>query len=154
MALQEVKLNFNSMNVSVQVGDVAYYSYNTNNVGGFDHSKLSTTKKLGEIVGVNVVGINVAYVGPTPNLLTSVSPYNTNIIVKYDPALVGPHLIQGVLNEDPIVILNNSFISFAKEKKINTSSLLGYYADVKFVNDSTDKVELFSVGSEITESSK
>ena len=43
---------------------------------------------------------------------------------------------------------------FAKEKKTNTTSLVGYYADVKFVNNSRDKAELFSVGSEITESSK
>jgi len=47
-----------------------------------------------------------------------------------------------------------SYISFAKNKVINTSSLLGYYADVNFVNDSKGKVELFSVGSDITESSK
>tara|TARA_R100001377_G_scaffold37000_1_gene20606 strand:- start:2010 stop:2366 length:357 start_codon:yes stop_codon:yes gene_type:complete len=46
------------------------------------------------------------------------------------------------------------FISFAKDKTVNTSSLLGYYAQVKFVNNSTHKVELFSVGSEIQESSK
>ena len=46
------------------------------------------------------------------------------------------------------------FISFAKNKKINTTSLLGYYADVKFVNNSTEKVEMFSVGAEVQESSK
>jgi len=48
----------------------------------------------------------------------------------------------------------NSFISFAKDKSINTSSILGYYAEVKFVNNSRDKVELFSVGSQVSESSK
>ena len=51
-------------------------------------------------------------------------------------------------------VVPNAFISFAKEKKVNTSSLLGYYADVKFINDSTKKAELFSVGSEVAESSK
>tara|TARA_R100001377_G_C3140515_1_gene92509 strand:- start:306 stop:674 length:369 start_codon:yes stop_codon:yes gene_type:complete len=45
-------------------------------------------------------------------------------------------------------------VSFVKDKKINTSSLVGYYAEVNFVNDSDGKVELFSVGSEISESSK
>jgi len=49
---------------------------------------------------------------------------------------------------------NGSFISFAKDKRVNTSSLLGYYASVKFVNNSTSKAELFSIGSEISESSK
>ena len=50
--------------------------------------------------------------------------------------------------------LPGSFIMFGKDKKVNTSSLLGYYAEIKFVNDSTDKIELFSVGSAVAESSK
>jgi hypothetical protein len=109
-----ITLSFDDMNVSVQVGDIAYYSYNISNVGGFNRSTLSTTKKLGPIVAVNENSITVE--GDTP------------------PA--------------------NAFISFAKDKKVNTSSLLGYYADIKFVNDSTEKIELFSVGSEIAQSSK
>ena len=48
----------------------------------------------------------------------------------------------------------DDYIMFAKNHVANTSSLLGYFADVKFENNSTGKVELFSVGSEITESSK
>ena len=50
--------------------------------------------------------------------------------------------------------LESSFFSFAKNKIVNTSEVLGYYAKVDFFNDSKDKVELFSVGSEIVESSK
>ena len=50
--------------------------------------------------------------------------------------------------------LPGEFISFVKDKNANTSSLLGYYADVKFVNNSKSKIELFSVGSEVSESSK
>lgn len=46
------------------------------------------------------------------------------------------------------------FILFSKNKEVNTSSLLGYYADVSFENDSNEKVELFAVSSEIAESSK
>ena len=139
--LTKAKLNFSSLNVSVQVGDIAYYSTPIivgQKIGGFDHSKLSTTKKLGEIIGVNVVGqavVNPGYIAPIT------SPHDINIIVEYDPLVVNP---------PPM----GSFISFAKEKKVNTSSLLGYYADVKFTNDSTKKAELFSVSSEIAESSK
>jgi len=48
----------------------------------------------------------------------------------------------------------NDFLSFVKEKKVNTTSLLGYYVNVKFVNDSIGKIELFSVGAGVTESSK
>ena len=46
------------------------------------------------------------------------------------------------------------FIMFVKNKEVNTNSLLGYYAKVAFENDSTKDVELFSVGSNIFESSK
>ena len=47
-----------------------------------------------------------------------------------------------------------SFILFTKDSKVNTSGVLGYFAEVELRNDSTDKAELFSVGSEVFESSK
>ena len=43
---------------------------------------------------------------------------------------------------------------FVKNQIVNMVNLLGYYADVKFENNSTDKVEMFMVSSEITQSSK
>ncbi len=46
------------------------------------------------------------------------------------------------------------FVMFSKNKLANNASLLGYYADVKLVNNSTDKAELFSLGSEVLPSSK
>ena len=49
---------------------------------------------------------------------------------------------------------NTQFIFFAKDNKANLSSLLGYYADVKFKNDSKTEAELFTVGADVFESSK
>jgi hypothetical protein len=46
------------------------------------------------------------------------------------------------------------YILFSKNQVVNMSSLLGYYAEATFKNNSTHKAELFSVNSEITESSK
>ena len=43
---------------------------------------------------------------------------------------------------------------FSKSNNVNSASLKGYYADIKFTNESTEKAELFAVGSEINESSK
>ena len=120
-----ITLSFDDMNASVQVGDIVYYSSNPSNIGGFLRSTLLNTQKLGEIVGGN-------------NIYTPIT--NNSITVNY--------------GNGELPSLANAFISFAKDKKVNTSSLLGYYADVKFVNDSKKKAELFSVGSEITESSK
>ena len=43
---------------------------------------------------------------------------------------------------------------FSKNKQANTSGVLGYYMDVDFENDSTDKIELFQMGSMAEMSSK
>ena len=48
----------------------------------------------------------------------------------------------------------DDFIMFAKDTSINLSGLVGYYAEVKINNNSTDKAEMFSIASEITVSSK
>jgi hypothetical protein len=46
------------------------------------------------------------------------------------------------------------YVFFVKNQVINKTSLKGYYADVKLENNSRDKIEIFSLNSEITESSK
>lgn len=48
----------------------------------------------------------------------------------------------------------NDFIMFAKDTSINLSGLVGYYAEVKINNNSTEKAEMFSVASEVSMSSK
>jgi hypothetical protein len=49
---------------------------------------------------------------------------------------------------------NGAFIMFSKDNKVNLSSILGYYASIKLVNDSKEKAELFSVGADMFISSK
>ena len=49
---------------------------------------------------------------------------------------------------------SGDYIMFEKDKRVNSSSLIGYYADVNFVNYSTKDIEMFSIGSQITTSSK
>tara|TARA_R110002020_G_scaffold56307_1_gene155905 strand:- start:13 stop:378 length:366 start_codon:yes stop_codon:yes gene_type:complete len=49
---------------------------------------------------------------------------------------------------------DGDFIMFSKNKKVNNTSLLGYYAEVKLSNNSTEKAELFALSSEVTPSSK
>ena len=46
------------------------------------------------------------------------------------------------------------FIMFAKDSRVNLSGLVGYYAEVKIKNNSTEKAEMYSIASEITPSSK
>ena len=49
---------------------------------------------------------------------------------------------------------SSQIIMFSKENKANLGSLLGYVAEVEFTNNSKEKAELFSIGAEVSESSK
>lgn len=79
---------------------------------------------------------NTIFLGEVQMILS-----NTTIAVQYDDAFTSPPSV-------------GYFISFSKNKAVNRSSLKGYYADVKIVNNSNEKAELFSLGSEVSESSK
>lgn len=59
-----------------------------------------------------------------------------------------------VIGTSLVSVPNNAYILFSKDNKANLSSALGYYAEVKFKNNSTDYSELFSIGADIFESSK
>ena len=66
-----------------------------------------------------------------------------------DAVIVECNLIPG--NQVPNI---SQFIMFSKDNKVNMSTPLGYYARVKFVNNSTEKSEIFATACEIYESSK
>jgi len=77
--------------------------------------------------------------------------YNDNGTVKR----IGP---VGEINTGSIVctidgdatgLLPTSFIFFGKDSQINTSGLIGYYAEVEFKNESTSEAEIFAVSSEV-----
>ena len=89
--------------------------------------------------GFDINNGNVVEIGPIINMVTTGSnPY----IVCDTPTTIAP--FNGL----------NFFILFSKDNKANLSSILGYYADVKFKNNSTDEAEIFSAGMDIFESSK
>ena len=50
--------------------------------------------------------------------------------------------------------LAGKFILFSKDNKVNLSSLLGYYLEVKVKNNSSTSQELFSIAVDTFESSK
>jgi len=125
-----LNLTFTSpLNASLQIGDIAYFAPTVIS-GGF------TTANLG---GVIAFGIVSAIINPL-GLLTG-------------PIIVQVHHDDTAIPSIPIPTMSD-FIMFGKDKTVNSSSLIGYYADIAFVNNSDQKVELFSVGSEVSESSK
>lgn len=111
--------------------------------------QINASAQIGDVVyyttgGQNIGGFDNADLVNTVQLGTIISIGPNSITVEYndDP----PH---------PGAPPLGAFISFAKNKTVNTSSLLGYYASVKFINSSKKtNVELFSVGAEISQSSK
>jgi hypothetical protein len=129
MPITDIQLDFPTLNTSLQIGDIAYYSHAFQNTGGFNNTALNNTRMLGPITQI----IDLSLVGGSGFAL----------IVQYDS---DDHPAGSPAQGD--------YISFVKDKKANTSSLLGYYAEVNFVNYETGKIELFSVGSEVSESSK
>jgi len=110
---------------------------------------LNVSAQVGDIIYYTdtslIGGINQGEISDTTMLgpIVSITPVDdgtVNVVFQFDNAYSLPE------KED--------FLSFAKDKKINTTSLLGYYASVNFKNNSTGKIELFSIGSEVSESSK
>jgi len=48
----------------------------------------------------------------------------------------------------------NNYYMFSKDNTVNLASVLGYHAEVQFVNNSNKKAEMFSVGSIVQLNSK
>ena len=115
----------NPLNTSVQVGDVAYFC-NTSLVGVHNTQNLNNVISLGPIT--TILQWNGSFSQITSLMAIGTCPPNCPI--------------QG------------SYIMFSKDNKANMSSILGYYAEVEFKNNSKTKAELFSVGTEVFESSK
>jgi hypothetical protein len=127
--MQIIILPFNgSINTSLQVGDSVYYD----SVGTVPNSGFLTS------------GSHVVFLGT----VTSIDYENLTVAAVFDEDRFSPNTAL------PLPVGWSSFIMFGKNKAVNSSSLTGYYADVKFINYRTDAVELFSVGSEVSESSK
>ena len=126
--MASISLTFpDPLNISLQIGDTAYYVA-TNTKGGFLTSQQSGNTNEETIVKIGVV---------------SAITQHTNTIT------IATNTLQA--NQLPTT---SSYIFFSKDNEVNSSSLLGYYAKVTFTNDSTTEAELFSIGCVVGESSK
>jgi|TARA_R110000744_G_scaffold249218_2_gene365492 hypothetical protein len=112
------------INFSVQVGDLAWYVPTSSS--GVPGNKYST--------GQTASGAQL--MGEITDINRTILPYHINV-----PSIVNIPFAQ-------------DFIMFSKNNKANLTSVLGYYADITMINRAKGKIELFSVASEIAESSK
>tara|TARA_R100000734_G_C3301719_1_gene92319 strand:+ start:695 stop:1072 length:378 start_codon:yes stop_codon:yes gene_type:complete len=125
--MAEITLPFstNPADSGVSIGDTIYCIYNANiNSSG---------------------GFNVS------NNTTDIQELGTVVAILPNSIIIDTGSIVLNVNQLPTA---TDFIFFEKSKSVSNSKLLGYYAEIKFVNNSTDKSELFSVGMEVVESSK
>lgn len=120
---------YTSINSSLQVGDMLYYTSVTQAINSNASTPLHPKPSASGIAGE-----------PSPaGVVTSI---------------LGP---QGVVHYTPNAFaqpVSGDFILFSKPIQVNESSLKGYYADVTLTNRSNKRAELFAVSSETVLSSK
>ena len=118
--------NVNSLNDSLQVGDMVYTIKTTQQNGSQD---------LQDAAGVGVTKI----VG----ILRRITQNSNIVSLEVDESSFLPPNIPG----------SGDFLMFSKYNQTD-GDVNGYYAEAKFKNNSKEKAELFSVGSEIIINSK
>jgi len=122
-------LTFNhDINTSLQVGDQVYMT-STSPLGGFENNSSAVPIHVGHVH--NIISS------------TEIEVYSEYVNASGDP------LSYNMLDSN-----GGDYISFSKNRVVNNNDLLGYYASVHFVNNSTTDAKLWSVGSGITENSK
>jgi len=124
----EITLKFeNPFNHSLQVGDTIWYT-DTSSAGGYSTASKDSVNKLGTVEKIS-------------------HQYRAHELKVSRYAPQGQTTINPTLNA-------NAFIMFSKNNIVNLGDVSGYFAEVKLENNSTEKIELFAVSSEISESSK
>ena len=120
--------NITNLNTSLQVGDMIYVTSITGNL--FNSNNQS---------GVNINASNRV------GILR---------LIEQDPFIPTTYILT-IDNRPPYgaTVNVNDFIMFSKYNQ-SDDDIKGYYMEVKLVNDSRQKAELFSLSSEVTESSK
>ena len=118
------------LNISLQVGDIAYYAATTSVAGENGGDSFNTAAQ--EVV---------VRIGP----VTAISQSTNTITCDVDDSFS--------IDTDPF-----PYIFFGKDSRVNTGSIVGYYANVKFKNTSNDKGinkgEMFAASCDVFDSSK
>ena len=132
-------LTFPSLNVSVQVNDLAYITQHQNKQAGKNHHQHASynTKPMvfGLITYVNHVTKTIKVASDLAGGCGSDCPGYGNIL-------------------EPSVLESQIYIFFQKDHQINTSGVTGYYMETEFINHSNFPAEIFATAVDYVESSK
>lgn len=140
------------LNTSLQIGDTMYYlNMETPHVLTDNEYDLNTsTGVFTENQGSGQSG----NANPTQQYGNQNSMVKMGTVVTITANADGSSTINCVIDNLSVRPTTASYFLFGKDNRANMSSLAGYYAEVEFINDSTEYAEIYSVGSEIVESSK
>jgi hypothetical protein len=123
---------------SLQVADVAYYSVPTVTPPTENFTINNPTFNDGPFDQGLVLAGPITFIDQTTSLADGT--LTTSITIDLQPDVPEPD--------------SSNFVFFEKSKTANISSLVGYYARIKFYNNSSNRAEMFSASCEISESSK
>ena len=110
------------------------------------NKKINSSLQVGDVAYVSEIKSAAGGIVDDPELVGVIIEINNEGIKVNDQ--------NGKISDPQSVNYTPQFISFAKDIRVNESSLKGYYADVTFKNTSTTYAELFAISSEIVFSSK
>ena len=114
------------LNVSVQVGDIMYTSLTINSQSG-----------------VNQPSVTGSSTKPFPiGQVTSVDHATKTIVIDTTAYLPTP------------TITSAHYLFFSKDPVVNTSGIIGYYAETEYRNYSSVEAEIFATAIDYVESSK
>jgi len=122
--------NITNLNTSLQVGDMIYVT------------SINTVNPLFNSSNQNGIAINASN---RVGILRKIEQ-NPTVPTTYTLSIDSSAPYGATVN-------TGDFIMFSKYNQ-SDDDIKGYYMEVKLVNDSRQKAELFSLGSEVTESSK
>ena len=118
----------NSVNESLQVGDVVYYSQVLNSQGGRNHPVSGHNSK--------------------PSIIGRVTDINrTTRIVGVFSSLNGWQINNVFVNKEP-------YLFFRKDTRANYSGIIGYFMEVEYRNYSSLKSEIFATAVDYADSSR
>ena len=110
-----------------------------------------------QLTGIQVG--DTAYYVDTSNIATTggfstTSSLNNIIEIGVVSGFSGTYNIEVTVTNAITLPTTNDYIFFSKDNSVNLASLKGYFAEIKFVHDSTERAELFSIAMNVEESSK
>ena len=116
----------NEINVSLQKGDVIYYCSHTLSQAGKNHPNATSNTKAKKLGAV-----------------TNVDRVNDEIDVQVT-----------VSNMPNNLNLNNKYLLFSKDRRVNYSGVTGYFMEVEYRNYTTLKSEIFATAASYIDSSR